>query len=647
MERRYLDSMRQRLGLARSRRQVLGTAAKGALAGVGAALTGRGLGNLALEGGFTPAVRAQNGECPVTACPVVPDPRLRRNVYTLSDGEVASLRRGVAVMKQRSPSDPTSWEFQANLHAVPVLTPEPMWCQHQSWFFLPWHRHYLYWFERILRAASGDSSLTLPYWNYSDDPAQRALPRAYGDEFDAAGNPNPLFEPRRAPGINEGSLVLSDQTVQLGAALGQFNFFSDGNLDPLPPSFGGPTIDTPMTDGPGFGSLELTPHGGVHVDVGGQSGVFSRVFESEGVFEYRCSLHPTETARIEVRAGAPPFEDNRTFVGMGVPGSATHFFPPDMQIPPGTELIWVNIDFELPHSATAGDGAFDTGLLEPPGIMIFPQLAARDPIFWLHHANIDRLWERWLALKAGRTNPLSECGWMNQTFPFYREDGSPVSMAVKDVLSMTNCLGYRYDDPLTIYEPDPPAPALASPAAAPEVRELAETPPDQPITLGLEPVSVSIELTADDDAALTDVAAATPVAGAIPSQIVLTLDGVAARGAPGVTYGIYVNTPAGAAPDPTSDAFVGTISLFGLIGAIGRDMEGHGSSQSFNITRAVQGAQGRGDWQGEVVVNFVPQGLVSASGAAAPPVTDDATAVVGRPQGPWVTIERMTVSAAE
>jgi tyrosinase len=25
--------------------------------------------------------------------------------------------------------------------------------------------------------------------------------------------------------------------------------------------------------------------------------------------------------------------------------------------------------------------------------------AARDPIFWLHHANIDRLWEAWLALE--------------------------------------------------------------------------------------------------------------------------------------------------------------------------------------------------------------------------------------------------------
>jgi hypothetical protein len=44
-----------------------------------------------------------------------------------------------------------------------------------SFFFLSWHRMYIYFFERILRAASGDPNLALPYWNYSD-PAQRALP---------------------------------------------------------------------------------------------------------------------------------------------------------------------------------------------------------------------------------------------------------------------------------------------------------------------------------------------------------------------------------------------------------------------------------------------------------------------------------------
>lgn len=36
-----------------------------------------------------------------------------------------------------------------------------------------------------------------------------------------------------------------------------------------------------------------------------------------------------------------------------------------------------------------------------PGLMADPDTAALDPIFWLHHANIDRLWQVW------RTNPAS------------------------------------------------------------------------------------------------------------------------------------------------------------------------------------------------------------------------------------------------
>src|SRR5262245_50518727 len=100
--------------------------------------------------------------------------RVRRSINSLAPTgrEIASFRRGVAEMKRRSnanPADPTGWTFQANIHGTYDTPARPDWnqCQHGSFFFLSWHRMYVYFFERILRTASGDPIFALPYWNYS------------------------------------------------------------------------------------------------------------------------------------------------------------------------------------------------------------------------------------------------------------------------------------------------------------------------------------------------------------------------------------------------------------------------------------------------------------------------------------------------
>jgi tyrosinase len=70
-------------------------------------------------------------------------------------------------------------------------------------------------------------------------------------------------------------------------------------------------------------------------------------------------------------------------------------------------------------------------------------VAAQDPIFWLHHCNIDRLWANWNA--RGHDNS-SEPNWKSFRFDnqFRNPDGSNWSVAVGD-LSSTEPLGYRYD----------------------------------------------------------------------------------------------------------------------------------------------------------------------------------------------------------
>src|SRR5262249_43952422 len=90
--------------------------------------------------------------------------QVRQNVATLSPTgpQIRALRAGVARMRSRNANQPKSWIAQANIHNN--------FCPHGNWFFLPWHRAYLYYFEQICREASGVSTFTLPYWDWTTSP---------------------------------------------------------------------------------------------------------------------------------------------------------------------------------------------------------------------------------------------------------------------------------------------------------------------------------------------------------------------------------------------------------------------------------------------------------------------------------------------
>ncbi len=57
------------------------------------------------------------------------------------------------------------------------------------------------------------------------------------------------------------------------------------------------------------------------------------------------------------------------------------------------------------------------------GWMGDPDRAALDPIFWLHHSNVDRLWEVWLSQGGGRANP-AQAQWNSTAFVFHDETGA-------------------------------------------------------------------------------------------------------------------------------------------------------------------------------------------------------------------------------
>jgi tyrosinase len=408
----------------------------------------------------------------------------------LAGPEIAALRAGVAAMQAKPSTDPTSWTYQANIHGTYDAGNLEAWdtCQHGSFFFLSWHRMYLYYFERILRSASGDPNFALPYWDYTD-PAQRAIPEALRNPGDAS---NSLFVSERAPGINNGAQVPASATTFTNAMA--FTNFASPQGSGL--SFGGQTVPASVHFGGIFGALESQPHNIIHVLVGGNNG-------------------------------------------------------------------W----------------------------MIDPNLAARDPVFWLHHANIDRLWNVWLALGGGRTNPNGG-NWPTQTFTFFDENGTKVEMTGQEVVDSAAQLHYTYA---------PGSGDEAGPEAAVESR------PSEPFTDTASDVvfekQVGTRLTKQTKVALSFPDAPT-LEAVSTKRDVLVIEGIK-YGRPGVYYEVYANLPEGTAPDHQGPHYVGNIAVFGQAAtgaeaASGKHLH-EAATLAYDVTDKKLG--------GAVTLTFVPKGL--------------------------------------
>ena len=95
-----------------------------------------------------------------------------------------------------------------------------------------------------------------------------------------------------------------------------------------------------------------------------------------------------------------------------------------------------------PHGSVHVLVGGDTGYMSSFGT------AALDPIFWLHHCNLDRLWERWLRAPRGRPSAGQEPDRprlaATASSSSSTRSGNRVKLAVKDVLDIEGQLSYTY-----------------------------------------------------------------------------------------------------------------------------------------------------------------------------------------------------------
>jgi len=224
--------------------------------------------------------------------------------------------------------------------------------------------------------------------------------------------------------------------------------------------------------------------------------------------------------------------------------------------------------------------------------------AAGDPIFWLHHCQIDRLWASWNA--AGHKNP-SGGPFLQKSFVFADGNGKRVTAKIGDVLDVAQ-LKYRYDNLETV----PPCTLGAPTAAASAPRQLVTK--STPIPLGPGPVrGQKLEAPPSPQAA---VPLGDRIAKLGPGQkLFLVVSNLQAKAQPGVTYNLYLELPATAAAAGTAN-FVGSINFF--------DAAMHMPSDkffSFDITDVAKRLKAQGKMATSAELTIAPEGTPAADAA--------------------------------
>ncbi|KAL6554320.1 hypothetical protein OROMI_019993 [Orobanche minor] len=309
--------------------------------------------------------------------PTVVQMKIRPSAHRVSPEYISKYNLAIERMKQLPADDPRNFTQQANIHCA--------YCNggyhqtgegslelqiHSSWLFFPFHRWYLYFYERILGKLIDDPTFALPFWNW-DNPKGMSVPPMFNDTTSA------LYDSKR----NQKN-VKPSAVIDLGLT---------NNTDPLQVVSNNLTIMyTEMIRG------------------------------NNDIYDFMGQPY---------REGSTSSNDPKKGPGSSERGSHTsvHALIGDPREPAGEDL-----------------GNFYS--------------AGRDPLFYCHHANVDRMWTLWQYYLPSNKVPdkkITDTDFLNASFLFYDENKDLVRVTVKDSLDNFK-MGYdfeRIDLPWLDYRP--------------------------------------------------------------------------------------------------------------------------------------------------------------------------------------------------
>ncbi|WP_257462560.1 tyrosinase family protein [Archangium lipolyticum] len=333
--------------------------------------------------------------------------RVRRDVRTLTPKERKELVRAILKLKQvPSPYSPgLSYydqfvDWHRSLYVCdPHMPHGSMPMAHAGPLFLPWHRQFLLLFEDALRDVSGNKHLTVPYWDWTRPESTASV---FQDDFMGGdGDPSDGYTVHSGP-FRKGRWPLTVQPLGWNEQpsvspwlVRAFRTLPTATTLPSPQevraSLAVPLYDVPPYDTTSDSTLSFRNYLEGFRDPPGQ---LSMVCASDGFMV----LLPLNT----------PTMHNVVHGWVGGLLSVT------------------------------SDGRYVFGTM---GLSTSPN----DPVFFLHHANVDRIWDRWQRLH-GTPSYLPVSGHPgndidSMLMPFHE---AGLMVTPRD-LEDTSALGYRYE----------------------------------------------------------------------------------------------------------------------------------------------------------------------------------------------------------